>query len=215
MAHRCRLFGERPKGALGGDSMIKPIKLMVAVAFVGSGAGMLETACSSDSSTPTTNATASAVTGAADSHCKDVVVVNPAVCHAQPAAGDGGAGKGDFGATMFDNEGDDDDCKYHVKWSAAPGSGGVNFTVTVTTKKDNAPVSGAPVDIEAFLDETHPPPNTNPSTKETSPGTYTVGPIGFDQSGKWTVRFHIHDDCNDSEQSPHGHAAFFVQVDVK
>ena len=47
---------------------------------------------------------------------------------------------------------------------------------------------------------------------ETSPGTYTYGPIRFDASGKWTVRFHLYEDCVDGDTSPHGHAAFFVTV---
>jgi hypothetical protein len=204
--------------------MFDSIKCMVGVAVVVFGVGVLGAACSSSSSDQTnpTNVTASALTGAADSHCEAIVEVNPAVCHEGGGGGDGGdegadggAGMDDFGATLFNAEGDDDDCKYHLKWSAASASGGINVTVTITTKKDNAPVSGGPVEIEAFLDETHPVANTNPSTKETSPGTYVIGPLGFDKSGTWTMRFHIHGDCDDSEESPHGHAAFFMQVDVK
>jgi hypothetical protein len=139
-----------------------------------------------------------------------------------PGLDDGGAiDTPPYGPTMSNAEGDDDDCKYHVKWSVASGGGSktdgeLTFTVTVTNKKDNSPVTQAPIDIEAFLDDTHPALNTDQVSTETStPGTYTVGPVAFDTSGKWTVRFHIHDDCDDSETSPHGHAAFFVQVDVK
>jgi hypothetical protein len=40
-----------------------------------------------------------------------------------------------------------------------------------------------------------------------------VGPIVFDQPGKWVVRFHFFENCDDLvEDSPHGHAAFYVQV---
>ena len=49
------------------------------------------------------------------------------------------------------------------------------------------------VEIEAFLDDTHPSLNVEQTSNETTPGTYTVGPVRFDVSGKWTVRFHIHD----------------------
>ena len=31
---------------------------------------------------------------------------------------DGGAPTSDYGETLFNAEGDDDDCKYHVKWTA-------------------------------------------------------------------------------------------------
>ena len=47
---------------------------------------------------------------------------------------------------------------------------------------------------------------------------YKVGPIRFDAAGNapghyWTVRFHLYEECNDSpEDSPHGHAAFYVSV---
>jgi hypothetical protein len=58
----------------------------------------------------------------------------------------------------------------------------------------------------------HPSPSTG-STTETSPGVYQIGPIVFDQPGQWTVRFHLYGSCFDlAPDSPHGHAAFFVQV---
>jgi hypothetical protein len=38
------------------------------------------------------------------------------------------------------------------------------------------------------------------------------GPLRFDRSGRWVVRFHFYEDCNDGESSPHGHIAFFVDV---
>ena len=53
---------------------------------------------------------------------------------------------------MFGNESDDDDCKYHLKWSATPiceGSPGVIFTVFTTHKIDSvdgsagSPLTGA------------------------------------------------------------------------
>jgi hypothetical protein len=63
-----------------------------------------------------------------------------------------------------------------------------------------------------FLNDTHPAPNTDQKSTEGPDGTYRVGPIRFDGKGQWTVRFHFHEDCDDSETSPHGHAAFFVSV---
>jgi hypothetical protein len=227
--------------------------------LLAAGIGAVGVACSSsDDHAPPKTATAAVVAGAADTHCgTDVVTVDPNVCVAgdpSEAGADGGAGEadageaagGDYGATLYGSEGDDDDCKYHVKWSAASGApataskggltlhalrplhggeehgasggadgGDVTFTVTLTNKADGTPVTGAPIDVEAFQSDTHPAPNTDQVSKEISPGTYTVGPVRFDVSGQWTVRFHIHDDCDDSETSPHGHAAFFMQITVQ
>jgi hypothetical protein len=204
-------------------------------------------ACSSSDSHASKRATAAVVAGPQDAHCTKTVTVNPAACKqgstsdagATEAGADAGGGNDvPYGPTMSNAEGDDDDCKYHLKWSATSGAaattqssklyprhgdegggstaagGDVTFTVTITNKNGGTPVTGAPVEIEAFLDDTHPAPNTTQTSKETSPGTYTVGPVRFDVSGKWTVRFHIHDECADSEESPHGHAAFFTQVTV-
>ena len=65
----------------------------------------------------------------------------------------------------------------------------------------------------AFLSDVHPAPNTDAKATATSAGTYTVGPIRFDAAGTWTVRFHVSEECTDvAEDSPHGHAAFFVRV---
>ncbi len=174
-------------------------------------------ACTSSSNTGSSSggSTAAAVAGAQDAHCgTKVVAVDPGVCHAQPPADDGGVGVSDYGDTMDNAEGDDDDCKYHVKWTSTnvAEKTDVTFSVVVTNKKDGSPLTGAPVRAEVYLDTTHPGPNTNQTSKEGPSGTYALGPIQFDKPGKWTVRFHFHDDCNDSQTSPHGHAAFFVQV---
>lgn len=146
-------------------------------------------------------------------------MVDPAVCKATPSADagetDGGAmAMEGYGETLYNSEGADDDCKYNVKWQATAVSKGadVTFSIVVTTRSDNKPVAGAKPYAEIFLDDKHPAPNTPVQTTETAPGSYTIGPVKFDLSGKWTARFHIHDECNDSETSPHGHVAFFVNV---
>jgi len=60
---------------------------------------------------------------------------------------------------------------------------------------------------------THGAPAPKDPAPEIAPGVYKVGPIRFDAAGKWTVRFHLYEECNDSrEDSPHGHAAFYVSV---
>jgi hypothetical protein len=174
------------------------------------------------------------VSGAADTHCTGdagpiTQAVNAASC--TPDAGGIDAGPDDGGApmygdTMFNAEGDDDDCKYHVKWTSSPIRQGsdVTFTVTVTTKDGTPgpmrPLPGEgsnglyPIRAEVYLNDTHPAPNTTQTSVETATqGTYTVGPIKFDASGKWTVRFHFHEMCADLlDDSPHGHAAFYVQL---
>jgi hypothetical protein len=170
--------------------------------------------------------TAAAVAGAADTHCAalPVVVVDPSICHAaaDPDAGhDHDAGDVDAGApveesapVLFGSEGDDDDCKYHVKWTSSPVAKDTDVTLAVVTtyRSDSKPVTGAAPYAEIFLDDTHPGPNTAVKTTETSPGSYTIGPVRFDASGKWTVRFHFSADCTDAVSSPHGHVAFFVNV---
>ena len=121
----------------------------------------------------------------------------------------------EFGATMYGTEGNDDDCKYHVTWSSTPiyEADNVFFTVVATTLVDNQPATGANIYAEVYLSDTHEAPPTNQSAVESPPGTYKVGPIQFDAPGTWTVRFHLHENCLDySDESPHGHAAFFVDV---
>ncbi len=169
------------------------------------------------------------VTGAVDSHCAAVTQpVSAASCHPTVDAGAGAdaGGGAQYGDAEYNAEGDDDDCKYHVKWSSTPVRLGadVTFTVSVTTKNGTpAPTRPVPgegagglntVRAEVFLTDTHPAPNTKQTSPETATqGTYTVGPIRFDAAGKWTVRFHFHESCEDLlPDSPHGHAAFFVQV---
>jgi hypothetical protein len=44
-------------------------------------------------------------------------------------------------------------------------------------------------------------------------GAYTIGPVVFDQPGLWTIRFHLHENCADLlPDSPHGHAAYYINV---
>ena len=188
-------------------------------------------ACSSDDNTTTTPTatTAAAVAGEADTHCAaTVVTVESAACtepvehHDDTDAGDAGADdsandgtNGDYGPTRFNAESDDDDCKYHVSWksTAITENKDVSFVATVTNKADGSAVKGATPRLELFLDETHPGPNVAGTKAVESPdGTYTIGPVRFDAPGRWTVRFHFFETCNDNEHSPHGHAAFFATV---
>jgi hypothetical protein len=152
-----------------------------------------------------------------DMHCVEsdggavVQETTQAACHP-----DGGtAGTIDYGDTLYNSSGADDDCKYEVSWTATPirEDSDVAFTVAVKSRVDGSAVAGGQVDAEVFLNSKHPAPNTNQMTAETPSGTYAVGPIQFDAPGTWTVRFHIFEDCEDTlATSPHGHAAFFVDV---
>lgn len=189
-------------------------------------------ACSSSSSTSstttgtgggTTGSGGGPVAGPADAHCGATVqTVSQSAC-SDPGTGGSAAGGGGAGGmmmeemadVMYNAEGDDDDCKYHMKWSstAVAQNQDVTFTLTLTTKSDGKPATGAAPDIEAFLDDTHPAPNSDQKPTEGDSGTYTIGPMRFDAAGKWTVRFHVYDTCSDfNEESPHSHGAFFLQV---
>lgn len=151
---------------------------------------------------------------AMDSTATDVMPMDDATSMDGMSMDMDGMSMGEFGATMYGAEGDDDDCKYHVKWSVTPTHvrEDETFTLTLTTLADGKPATGAQPDVEVFLDETHPAPGAPPKANETAPGVYSIGPIQFDASGKWTIRFHFYATCDDSESSPHGHAAFYVQV---
>lgn len=155
------------------------------------------------------------VSGQLDKHCTlpdggmQVQPTDPAACQI------GGTGTAQYGPTLYNAEADDDDCKYHVKFTASPvyGNTDVSFILTATRKADGAPATGANLDAEVFLDSTHPAPNSNQHTTESPPGTYKIGPVRFDRAGQWTVRFHLYEQCLDSvPDSPHGHVAFFVDV---
>jgi hypothetical protein len=149
--------------------------------------------------------------------------------------GDGGGDSGDpcpgdqnaYGAVMFNNWGSDDDCKYDVSWQSTPicENQPVYFTVVVTKRTDGSPLLGVETGgtfvpanprPDVVLNCTHPIPNT-PTPRDPSPavapGTYVVGPIVFDQPGDWVFRFHFNEECLDvADDSPHGHAAFHIQV---
>jgi len=189
------------------------------------GALGLAAACSSASGGP--------VTGPADAHCagKPAQVTSQSACHggagggssssssssssaSSSGSGAGGMDMADYGPTLNNAEGDDDDCKYHVKFTASDiaQNKDVTFTVVATNKTDGKPTTGAQTLAEVFLSDTHPAPNSGQKVTESPSGTYTVGPVRFDAPGKWTVRFHFFDACDDGETSPHAHIAFFVEV---
>lgn len=207
-------------------------------------------------STQSCSPAGSPTSGAADTHCVGVTpqTVNGADCSVEDAgaapasdagesdaaSGGGDAGAptpgpcdengtdGEYGGTMYGTEGDDDDCKYHVTYTASPicENNGTYFVVTATYLTAHptvgAPVTGASTFAELCYeaDATHVtpaidarPPNGKQQVVEGPPGTYTIGPVQFDESGQWTVRFHFNEFCCDvADDSPHGHAAFHITV---
>jgi hypothetical protein len=155
-------------------------------------------------------------------------------CNATGPADDAGAPSDDaapapeFGDTIYNAEGDDDDCKYHVKFAVTPAvktNASLTFKVTVTKKADGTSATGAidsqgnGIALEGFLSDNtfHVLPNTTPPTmvSETPAGSgvYTITPVKFDTAGRWVTRFHLYETCSDAvETSPHGHVAFFFDV---
>lgn len=159
------------------------------------------------------------VAGPADDHCAGdgapfTQAISIASCSADPHTVDAGATQ-PYGAPMYGASGADDDCKYDVSWSATQITENADVTFTLTAKKraDGSPATGAAPYVDATLSPTHPAPNALPTTTETAPGVYTMGPERFDKAGRWTVRFHLYGACTDAlVDSPHAHAAFFVDV---
>lgn len=124
------------------------------------------------------------------------------------------AGLGTYGPTMFGTQGGDDDCKYDLSWSAAiQRDADVTFTLSATARGTHSPLTGARPSAEVYLDDTHPAPNSAQSSSETAPGSFVIGPLRFDRPGRWTVRFHLFEQCAGlAADSPHGRGAFYVDV---
>jgi len=209
-----------------------PLALLLLVA---TGTASLTGACSdpSDPGTPSNEGGASAcpngggpVPGDADRHCTDSdgnPVVQETLAAACMDSSVGGAPQGAGGAapaaevelTLFNAEGDDDDCKYHASFSAScvERNRDVTLTLHASNLADDSPVVGATPTTEIYLSDTHLAPNTKPKSVVVEPGVYEIGPVRFDKPGRWTVRFHLFEECLDArEDSPHGHVAFYVDV---
>lgn len=125
--------------------------------------------------------------------------------------------KGQFAPTLHGSEGDDDQCKYHVKLQvdSVAQDRDVSFTLDVTKLSDGSPVKDdAPEpSIEAFSSSSRMASTTDVKSTMIAPGKFTVGPVRFDECGRWTVRFHLFPHCgNDFADSPYGSIAFFLDV---
>ena len=183
------------------------------------------------------------VNGAEDDHCVDSKgdVVARAVGKCSTGVGDGTSGAGGEGgdehdhaggaggahgdepeeeehAVLFGNHAADDDCKYDVAFttSCVEVNKPVTFTVTLKELASGKAATGAKPDSpEVYLadDPSHISPSIGIKAPEDPNGTYAIGPIAFDKSGRWVIRFHYFETCSDvPEDSPHGHAAFYIDV---
>jgi hypothetical protein len=196
-----------------------------AAALAIAGAFMIVQGCSSDDSTATPQNEGGACPsgggpepGPAADHCMGMPPQEVGMC--MPMGGDDAGGDSDAGPeepapTNVGHEADDDDCKYHVSFTndcVQNGGAGTTFTVSLTSLTGTkAAVPGGKPYIESFIDN-HPAVGGLDSTEPT-PGTYKISPVMFDRSGKWTVRFHFFANCSDEPMdSPHAHAAFFIDV---
>jgi hypothetical protein len=212
--------------------------LLSALAFGAPGCATQKTNNGDQSSVACMNSGGPVENGSLDMHCVDSTSGDPIVqsvgkcmrdidksggMDSSGGAGgmDGaaGAGSGDETfAVLASHAGADDDCKYDVSFTSSCIEVGrdATFRVTLTARADGSPATGArPDSPEIYLESD--PSHISPSVAITAPedpmGTYTVGPIEFDQPGRWVVRFHFYETCSDlPPDSPHGHVAFYIDV---
>lgn len=170
--------------------------------------------------------------GATDLHCTDSagepIVQSVGAC--QTDVGDGTAGAAGAGGTagagaddeeftvLTSHQGADDDCKYDVSFTntCVELNRPVTFTLKLTTRATGKPATGArPYFPEIYLaeDPSHISPSFEIKAPEKPSGSYAIGPIVFDRSGRWVVRFHFYETCSDvPPDSPHAHVAFYIDV---
>jgi hypothetical protein len=191
---------------------------------------VLAVGCSSgdDDSTPAVcTSTGGPVAGVEDTHCTDSagdpIVQSIGECQTGPL-GAGGSGDEEDPAdepyeVRYGSSAQDDDCKYNTSFSNSCIELNKPVTLTLSLKKradgDAAATGAVPKFPEIFLadDPSHISPSSHIQAPEGPPGTYKIGPIVFDRSGRWVVRFHFFEECSDiPEDSPHGHVAYYVDV---
>ena len=170
-----------------------------------------------------------AVAGENENHCVEsgAAVENPiGACmtsvplddEAEEDHDEGEAEEEDEHPILFGREADDDNCKYHVRFdnTCVALNEPVTFTLQLTRLFDDQPGTGTePAYPEIFLadDVTHISPSNDITASEGPAGTYAIGPVLFDRSGRWVVRFHYFENCSEiPEDTPHSHVAFYIDV---
>lgn len=216
-------FTTTPRARSSSWATVKPVA-WVLLALASGGA-----ACSSDDDEGSTSMQPGTCEGGGgpvtstmpDDHCKDPsgmeITQEVGMCKTSAEEDDAASGDEEQYVTSYGSEGNDDDCKYHVSFTntCIKLNQPVSFTVQLAHKSDGTPATGAaPSHPEIFLaDGSHPSPSNRFTAPEGPPGTYQIGPIVFDRSGRWVVRFHFFEECSDiPEDSPHGHASFYIDV---
>lgn len=173
------------------------------------------------------------VSGDADAHCNDdsgaPITQEIGMCstgaqqrirllHENPGAGGAAGGEEEESPPRYGRQAYDDDCKYSVSFENSCIQVGIpaTLTLTLTRKSDGEPATGGTPDSpEIYLEDepSHISPSTNIEAPEGPNGVYAIGPVVFDKSGRWVVRFHFFETCSDvPEDSPHGHVAFYIDV---
>ncbi|HTQ07587.1 MAG TPA: hypothetical protein VMI54_27210 [Polyangiaceae bacterium] len=166
--------------------------------------GAVDMHCIDDSGNPITQVTGKCETGSVDTGA---------------AGAGGGASEDETYVVHTTSSAQDDDCKYDVSFSVDCVV--VNQPATFTVKIDKRAAPGGPMtgddpnSPEVYLasDPSHITPSNDIKATEGPAGTYKIGPIIFDESGRWVIRFHFNEECNDTpDDSPHGHVAFYIDV---
>jgi hypothetical protein len=160
------------------------------------------------------------VAGAADMHCASdgglaLITAMQSQCNAPPQPSSGP----EFGDTMYGSMGYDDDCKYAVSFTIDPICAKSTVSITVTAKDalTMKPITGASTSpnmmrLEVFQSDVLSASVAGVTVAETSPGVYKFSNVVFPTSGRWQIRFHFFENCVDLPDSPHGHAAFYIDV---
>src|SRR5450631_3297316 len=125
---------------------MKPARFLLLATATGL---LFNASCSSDASTQGPLGEGIPVSGPANTHCNNTtpVAVDPEACMTPQVVGEGGAPAdmgasgtagsdcnathdAEYGETLYNSEGDDDDCKYHVAWTATQIHLNEDFTIT-------------------------------------------------------------------------------------
>jgi hypothetical protein len=130
------------------------------------------------------------------------------VVDAHCATPDGGRG---YDVPAHDGtEADDDNCMFHVTMSVPciALNQPATFTFVLTNLAGMTPATGAAPLLDGTVGS-HPFPNTNPTATEND-GVYTIGPVIFDRTGRWTITLHVYDTVADAAK--HSHVSFNLDV---